>query len=95
MHTAQYFTARQKMDYDYTFEVKKKILQSLENELRCHNCHSLPTPDSPNRYIDKEPFIYYVTTLLGFLDPHVFSTKNKQKLAFSDPPPPYKCLRNI
>ena len=22
---------------------------------------------------------------------HVFSTKNKQKLAFSDPPPPYKC----
>ena len=22
---------------------------------------------------------------------HVFSTKNKQKLAFSDPLPPYKC----
>ena len=48
------------------------------------------------------PFIYYVITFLGFLDPpppplrqHVFSTKNKQKLAFSDPPPPYKCLRNI
>ena len=40
------------------------------------------------------PFIYYVITFLGFLDPppplrqHVFSTKNKQKLAFSDPPPP-------
>ena len=38
------------------------------------------------------PFIYYVITFLGFLDPppplrqHVFSTKNKQKLAFSDPP---------
>ena len=47
------------------------------------------------------PFIYYVITFLGFLDPppplrqHVFSTKNKQKLAFSDPPPPYKCWRNI
>ena len=27
---------------------------------------------------------------------HVFSTKNKQKLAFSDPPlPPYNCWRNI
>ena len=40
------------------------------------------------------PFIYYVITILGFLDPppplrqHVFSTKNKQKLAFSAPPPP-------
>ena len=41
------------------------------------------------------PFIYYVITFLGFLDPppplrqHVFSTKNKQKLAFfSDPPSP-------
>ena len=37
--------------------------------------------------------MYYVITFLGFLDPppplrqHVFSTKNKQKLAFSDPPP--------
>ena len=35
------------------------------------------------------PFIYYVITFLGFFDPppplrqHVFSTKNKQKLAFS------------
>ena len=34
------------------------------------------------------PFIYYVITFLGFLDPppplrqHVFSTKNKKKLAF-------------
>ena len=40
------------------------------------------------------PFIYYIITFLGFLDPppplrqHVFSTKNKQKLAFSDPPSP-------
>ena len=39
--------------------------------------------------------------ILDFLDPppllrkHVFSTENKQKLAFSDPPPPYKCLRYI
>ena len=45
----------------------------------------------------KGPFIYYVITFLGFLDPppplrnHVFSTENNQKLAFSDPPlPPYK-----
>ena len=44
------------------------------------------------------PFIYYVITFLGFLDPppplrqHVFSTKNKQKLAFSDPPPPLQVL---
>ena len=44
------------------------------------------------------PFIYYVITFLEFLDPppplrqHVFSTKNKQKLALSDPPPPYKWL---
>ena len=43
------------------------------------------------------PFIYYVITFLGFWDPppplrqHVFSTKNKQKLAFSDPPPPPQC----
>ena len=42
--------------------------------------------------LSKGPFIYYVITFLGFLDPppplrqHVFSTKNKQKLAFSDPP---------
>ena len=40
------------------------------------------------------PFIYYVITFLGFLDPppplrkHVFSTENNQKLAFSDPPSP-------
>ena len=40
------------------------------------------------------PFIYYVITILGFLDPppplrqHDFSTKNQQKLAFSDPPSP-------
>ena len=39
----------------------------------------------------KGPFIYYVIKFLGFLDPppplrqHVFSTKNKQNLAFSDP----------
>jgi hypothetical protein len=26
---------------------------------------------------------------------HVFSTKTNQKLTFSDPPPPSKCLRNI
>ena len=35
----------------------------------------------------KGPFIYYVITFLGFLQ-HVFSTKNKQKLAFSEPLPP-------
>ena len=40
------------------------------------------------------PFIYYVITFLGFLDPppplrnHFFSTENNQKLAFSDPPSP-------
>jgi hypothetical protein len=45
-------------------------------------------------FCNKGPFIYYVITCLGFLDPppplrqHVFSTKNKQKLAFSDPPSP-------
>ena len=44
--------------------------------------------------LTKGPFIYYVSTFFGFFDPppplrkHVFSTKNKQKLAFSDPPPP-------
>ena len=44
---------------------------------------------SENRYWG--PFIYYVITFLGFLDPlrkHVFSTENNQKLVFSDPPPP-------
>ena len=53
------------------------------------------------------PFIYYVSTFLEFFGPpsspnaewlvlskHVFSTENKQKLAFSDLHP-YKCLRNI
>ena len=49
----------------------------------------------------KGPFIYYVITFWGFLDPppplrqHVFSTKNKQKLAFSDPPSPPASGRNI
>ena len=44
------------------------------------------------------PFIYYVITFLGFLDPppplrnHVFSTENNQKLAFSDPPPPLQVI---
>ena len=44
--------------------------------------------------LSKGPFIYYVITFLGFLDPppplrnHVFSTENNQKLAFSDPPSP-------
>ena len=49
------------------------------------------------RYIFfKGQFIYYVITFLGFLDPppplrnHAFSTENNQKLAFSEPPPPYK-----
>ena len=43
---------------------------------------------------DWEPFIYYVITFLGFLDPppplrnHVFSTENNQKLPFSAPPSP-------
>ena len=45
-------------------------------------------------YFFKGPFIYYVITFLGFLDPpsplrnHVFSTENNQKLAFYDPPSP-------
>ena len=44
------------------------------------------------------PFIYYVITFLGFLDPppplhnHVFSTENNQKLAFYDPPPPLQVI---
>ena len=44
-------------------------------------------------FLIKGPFIYYIITFLGFLDPppplrqHVFSTKNKQKLAFSDSAP--------
>ena len=46
------------------------------------------------------PFIYYVSTFFGILDPlpyvsMFFITESKQKLAFSDPPTPYKCLRNI
>ena len=47
---------------------------------------------------DKGPFIYYVITFLGFLDPppplrnHVCSTENNQKLAFSDPPPPLQVI---
>ena len=46
----------------------------------------------------KGPFMYYVIIFLGFLDPppplrhHVFSTKNKQKLAFYDPPLPLQVL---
>ena len=49
-------------------------------------------------FFSKGPFIYYVIIFLGFLDPplplhqHVFSTKNKQKLAFSDPPSPLQVL---
>ena len=39
----------------------------------------------------------HIFRVLGPLPPckHVFSTENKQKLAFSEPPPPYNCLRNI
>ena len=46
----------------------------------------------------KGPFIYYVITFLGFLNPppplrnHVFSSENNQKLAFSDPPPPLQVI---
>ena len=56
-------------------------------------------PQNKLSSFDLGPFIYYVSTFLGFLDPlptyvlkHVFRTKSKQKLAFSDPPLPYKCL---
>ena len=41
------------------------------------------------QHIEQGPFIYYVITFLGFLDPppplrnHVFRTENNQKLAFS------------
>ena len=43
---------------------------------------------------DKVPFIYYVSIFLGFLDPpsslhkHILCTENKQKLPFSNSPPP-------
>ena len=43
-------------------------------------------------------YTYYVITFLGFMDPPspptsaCFSTKNKQKLAFSDPPSPLQVL---
>ena len=46
----------------------------------------------------KGPFIYYVITFLGFLDPppplrkHAFSTANNQKLALFDPPPPLQVI---
>ena len=46
----------------------------------------------------KGPFIYYVITFLGFLDPppplfkRGFSTENNQKLTFSDPPPPLQVI---
>ena len=41
----------------------------------------------------KAPFVYYVSTFLGFLAPlhpckHVFSSENKKKLSFSDALPP-------
>ena len=45
-----------------------------------------PTPTKSDM---KGPFIYYVITFLGFLDPppplhnHVFSTENNKKLAIS------------
>ena len=51
-----------------------------------------------NVFLCKGPFIYYVITFLGFLDPppplrkHFFSTENNQKLAFSDPPPPLQVI---
>ena len=53
-------------------------------------------PTSGSVLYQKGPFIYYVITILGFLDPppplrnHVFSTENNQNLAFSDPPLPYR-----
>ena len=59
----------------------------------------LPLADLHHLRLTKGPFIYYVITILGFLDPpppplrqHVFSTKNKQKLAFLTPPPPLQVL---
>ena len=51
---------------------------------------------SKTRLFDaKGPFIYYVITFLCFLDPprnHGFSTKNNQKLAFSDTPSPLQVI---
>ena len=43
------------------------------------------------------PFIYYVSTFFGILDPpplckNVFIIESKQKLAFSDPPLPLQVL---
>ena len=62
------------------------MVSSLEQFI---NSLNIPIP-----MLDRGPFIYYVITFLGFLDPppplrnHVFSTENNQKLAFSDPPSP-------
>ena len=58
--------------------------------------HHRSTSCNKDGVLPKGPFMYYVITFLGFLDPpsplrlleRVFSTENNQKLAFSDPPPP-------
>ena len=42
----------------------------------------------------KGPFIYYVSLFLGIFDPSIFAYF-QQKLSFSNPPSPFKCLRNI
>ena len=74
--------------------VRPKFLEI--NGVQKHTTFALINDKGTNQvfYIKstRGPFIYYVITFLGFLDPppplrqHVFSTKNKQKLAFSDPP---------
>ena len=78
------------------------LLKDVGNEKRGRGQKSIKEMLTPLCAVPMGPFIYYVSTFLGFLDPpppHVsmfsVSIKNKQKWAFSDPPPPCKCLRNI
>ena len=61
---------------------------SAKTCLHCILC-PFPSTTSASLYTCRGPFIYHVSTFVWFFDPlpltlGMFSTKNKQKLAFSD-----------
>ena len=81
-------------------EVARRFETVKAHEIREPDSISLTSSRSKSPELDdiKGPFIYYVITFLGFLDPppplrkHVFRTENNQILAFSDLPPPLQVI---
>ena len=68
--------------------IEHTLLRFMIHEWARHSLKLCANPIGDHSYITSSHFWDFWTPLRQ----HVFSTKNKQKLAFSDPPPPpYKC----